>query len=252
MQAEAEARLSRALEAEALLSSRDAELEKLRTPSGETVPSEVHETVRAELAAMQERLQAAEAEVAAGAAGAGAGGGADGGAGGGAEDGAGGAAAAAQVEALRAELETLKTSRMPGLPAGWIWQHDPGLNKLFFVDTNTGQVQWEPPPAPDAPALTPAESAEGEAAAQAAAQASSEAAAALERLHSVEAELEETKGEWLVAEYTAATSRCSLLLPVAPSVSCSCVLVDARLTLRDTNFHRLLPSPAVSQCPQPV
>ena len=37
-----------------------------------------------------------------------------------------------------------------------------------------------------------------------------------------------------------------LLRPAAPSVSCS--RVDASNTLRDTNFHRLLPSPAVSQC----
>ena len=135
---------------------------------------------------MQERLQAAEAEVAAGAVGGGIGREADGGTDGG---GAGGAAAGAQVAALRAELETLKTSQMPGLPAGWIWQHDPGLNKLFFVEPNTGHVQWEPPPAPDVP--VPAEGLEG--AAQASGEASGEAAAALERLQSVEAELEETK-----------------------------------------------------------
>ena len=61
------------------------------------------------------------------------------------------------MAALRAELETLKTSQMPGLPAGWIWQHDPGLNKLFFVETNTGHVQWEPPPAPDTAAAARAE-----------------------------------------------------------------------------------------------
>ena len=52
----------------------------------------------------------------------------------------------------------------------------------------------------------------------------------------------------MVGEYTATTSVDSLLprvvsyyyllLPVAPSVSCPCV--DARLTLRDINFHRLL------------
>jgi len=54
----------------------------------------------------------------------------------------------------------------------------------------------------------------------------------------------------VVGEYTAATSCCFLLLRVAPSVSCSCL--DARRTLRDTSFHRLLPSPSVSQCLQPV
>ena len=41
-----------------------------------------------------------------------------------------------------------------------------------------------------------------------------------------------------------------LLLPVASSVSCSCL--DALNTLRVTNFHCLPPSPAVSQCLQPV
>ena len=41
-----------------------------------------------------------------------------------------------------------------------------------------------------------------------------------------------------------------LLLPVAPSVSCSCL--DAPYALRDINFRRLLPSPTVSQRLQPV
>ena len=51
-------------------------------------------------------------------------------------------------------------------------------------------------------------------------------------------------------EYTATTSVDFLLLPVAPSAACPCV--DARLTLRDINFRRLMPSFAVSQCLQPV
>ena len=41
-----------------------------------------------------------------------------------------------------------------------------------------------------------------------------------------------------------------LLLLVSPSVSYPCV--DALNTLRGTNFRRLLPSPDVSRCPQPV
>ena len=39
-------------------------------------------------------------------------------------------------------------------------------------------------------------------------------------------------------------------LPVAPSVSCP--WVDPRITLRGTDFHRLPPSPAVSQRLQPI
>ena len=42
-----------------------------------------------------------------------------------------------------------------------------------------------------------------------------------------------------------------LLLPVAPSVSCSWVHVDALYTLRDINFRRLLPSPATSHVYNP-
>ena len=45
-------------------------------------------------------------------------------------------------------------------------------------------------------------------------------------------------------------SCCFLLLPVAPSVACSCL--ETPYTLRDMNFRRLLPSPTVSQCLQPV
>ena len=41
-----------------------------------------------------------------------------------------------------------------------------------------------------------------------------------------------------------------LLLPITSYCSCPCV--DSRLTLRDINFRRLLPSPAVSQRQQPV
>ena len=43
-------------------------------------------------------------------------------------------------------------------------------------------------------------------------------------------------------------------LPITPrcSVRVSCPRVDARLTLHDINFRRLLPSPAVFQCIQPV
>ena len=54
----------------------------------------------------------------------------------------------------------------------------------------------------------------------------------------------------VLGEYTPTTSYDFLRLPIAPSVSCSCV--DASHTLRDTNFRRLLPPPAFSQRLQPV
>ena len=44
--------------------------------------------------------------------------------------------------------------QLPGLPAGWIWQPDPGSGRIFFVDTKTGQVQWEPPLVPDVTSST--------------------------------------------------------------------------------------------------
>ena len=46
----------------------------------------------------------------------------------------------------------------------------------------------------------------------------------------------------VVGEYTAATSCCFLLLPITPSVSCSC------LDALNTRSSRLPPSPAVSHC----
>ena len=53
----------------------------------------------------------------------------------------------------------------------------------------------------------------------------------------------------MVGEYTAATHYDFLLLRVAPSLSCPCV--DA-LHTRAVHFHRLLPSPNISQCLKPV
>ena len=56
------------------------------------------------------------------------------------------AKAEAALATARSELANAQRYQMPGLPVGWIWQHDPGLDKLFYVDTTTGHVQWEPPP----------------------------------------------------------------------------------------------------------
>ena len=66
------------------------------------------------------------------------------------------------------------------------------------------------------------------------------------------------KGQWLSGAGSIHVVLCCFLLlpvasyslPVVPSVSCSCL--DAPYTLRDINFRRLLPSPTVSQCLQPV
>ena len=60
------------------------------------------------------------------------------------------------------------------------------------------------------------------------------------------------KGEWLegVLPRLPSTSVDFLLLPDPPSVSCPCL--DARLTLCDTSFRRLLLPPTASQCLQPI
>lgn len=41
-----------------------------------------------------------------------------------------------------------------GLPIGWIWQMDPNTQRPYYVNTMTGQTQWEAPQ-PTAPTATP-------------------------------------------------------------------------------------------------